>query len=307
MKRLVGKAVAISAAVGVILLGIFLWGQSLPRIYEAGFYAALEDKYNRLMESKSPKIIVVGGSSAAYGLDSKTLSEAMDMDVVNMGLHAGLGLRFPCETAKKNIQEGDIVLIACEYPAYTGETMYPLETWFAVENRSEFYDCVPRDQIISLLKYYPTYLGEKIDSMRNGTNYVKKEARQYFNSYGDYCEERKDKVDFETYYAVIREDTLDDKIIDYLKGFKKYVEKRGAKVLITFPPHTDHIATTDEEVDAFAKKLERETGIQLISKPQDYFLPEEYFYDSDYHLNDRGVPIRTELLIKDLQEAVEWE
>lgn len=45
-------------------------------------------------------------------------------------------------------------------------------------------------------------------------------------------------------------------------------------------------------------------GCFVISEISDYIFDGRYFYDSDYHLNDLGVLLRTERLIDDLFAAV---
>ena len=41
----------------------------------------------------------------------------------------------------------------------------------------------------------------------------------------------------------------------------------------------------------------------IISKVDDYLYKGRYFYDTDYHLNDLGVILRTEQLISDLKSV----
>jgi hypothetical protein len=41
------------------------------------------------------------------------IEEALELPVVNLGGHGGLGLEFSLNMAKCNIQEGDIVIVSC--------------------------------------------------------------------------------------------------------------------------------------------------------------------------------------------------
>ena len=45
-------------------------------------------------ENRQPSIILVGGSNVAFGYNSKIISDSMNMDVINFGLHAGFGLKY---------------------------------------------------------------------------------------------------------------------------------------------------------------------------------------------------------------------
>ena len=90
------KSLIIIAAILVIVLPVgILLGMlfMLPSQYSNTFVGELDEKYNRLMEIDEPKIIVVGGSSVAFGLESEIIEEYTGMPVVNFGLYAALGTK----------------------------------------------------------------------------------------------------------------------------------------------------------------------------------------------------------------------
>lgn len=59
--------------------------------YSQGYTAALVDKIDRLKSIKEPKIIILGDSNLAFGINSKIIEEELKMPVINMGLHGGIG------------------------------------------------------------------------------------------------------------------------------------------------------------------------------------------------------------------------
>ena len=59
--------------------------------YLGNYQASLIDKVQRLESIHEPKIVLIGDSNLAFGIDSEKIEEAFDMPVVNMGLHGGLG------------------------------------------------------------------------------------------------------------------------------------------------------------------------------------------------------------------------
>ena len=75
------------------------------------------DKERLLKEAPSPRLVLVGGSGLAFGIDSPTLEQALGgrYSVVNMGLHAGLGLDFMLNEALDGLREGDVVVLSPEY------------------------------------------------------------------------------------------------------------------------------------------------------------------------------------------------
>lgn len=58
-----------------------------------------------------PKIVLVGDSNLAFGINSEDIEDAFNMPVVNMGLHGGLGSIFSERMARINVDEGDIYII----------------------------------------------------------------------------------------------------------------------------------------------------------------------------------------------------
>ncbi len=77
--------------------------------------AAMIDKHRTLDSLPSPKIIFVGASNLAFGLNCKIIEDSLKLPVVNMGLHGGLGLYFILNEGRSNIQKGDIVILSIEY------------------------------------------------------------------------------------------------------------------------------------------------------------------------------------------------
>ncbi len=80
-------------------------------------HATVLDKERLLKEAPSPRLVLVGGSGLAFGIDSPTLEQELggEYSVVNMGLHAGLGLDFMLNEALDGLREGDVVVLSPEY------------------------------------------------------------------------------------------------------------------------------------------------------------------------------------------------
>ena len=94
---------------GLVLLFCFRF--VMPQ-YLNNYQAALIDKNERLCSIDGPKIVLVGNSNLAFGIDSRALEEAFGMPVVNMGMHGGLGNAFNEQAAVQNVCKGDIVILS---------------------------------------------------------------------------------------------------------------------------------------------------------------------------------------------------
>ena len=81
------------------------------------------DAYNKKEQIankiKGKKIIIVAGSNALFGIDSKMLSSYFKLPVVNDGVNAGIYLPLILEISKRIINKGDIVLAPLEPDMYS--------------------------------------------------------------------------------------------------------------------------------------------------------------------------------------------
>jgi hypothetical protein len=62
-------------------------------------------------------------------------------------------------------------------------------------------------------------------------------------------------------------------------------------------------ANTEESIFEFYKYLYENLDCEVIGNVNDYIIEENYFYDSNFHLNDSGVILRTSLLAHDINRA----
>ena len=86
MRVLLLKIIIILSACLVSCLLLFV----IPIKDSQNYLMANRDKLHVLSATISPKVVLVGGSNLAFGIDSELISKSLGMPVVNMGLHAGL-------------------------------------------------------------------------------------------------------------------------------------------------------------------------------------------------------------------------
>ena len=134
MKKVLLKALAL------LLLALIPFGMLasaiafMPSTFEKTFLGALSLKYDRLSSLEGEKMIVIGGSSVAFGLDSEMLCELVGMPVVNFGLYASLGTKVMMNMAMGEIERGDVVVLAPELDAQTLSLYFNAESaWQAVD------------------------------------------------------------------------------------------------------------------------------------------------------------------------------
>ncbi len=300
--------ISIATLIPVLMLASFCF--FIPPQYSKTFLGELSHKYQLLSETDEPKIIMVGGSSLAFGLDSKTLSEHMNMPVVNFGLYASLGTKVMLDLSRANINKGDIIVVAPELDEQTLSLYFNAESmWQALDSDFSMLRHVSPDDYADLFGGLINYVGAKALLWTSGEelNPVGDYHRDSFNEYGDINYPRpynKMLLGYDPNKRIVLEPSIySEDFIDYLNEYVAYATGRGATVYYSFPPMNATALSPDADEDSileFYRFVCRNLDCEVISDVNDYLIEENYFFDSNLHLNDSGVVLRTALLIKDL-------
>ena len=260
---------------------------------------AIIDKHRILSSTKSPRIVLAGGSSLAFGVDSAEIQDKFQIPVVNTAVHAGFGLGRMLDDISRFLNPEDILFIIPEYDQFTnawngGATAYDLvfdtrqyrllwSSYYGLPNGFFF--------------YMQTYLKSFVyNAIPNPFAY----SRDGFNEHGDYVKH----LGF-TNRPFSPAGSLGVLNQSYLNNFFRLVDnftKRGITVMLSYPGYEEqsfrNSAALIQELDALFRAKE---NLLVISSPGSYCYPADYFYDTVYHLNMTGRTAHTGQLIRDLQ------
>ena len=126
------------------------------------FTAELYDKVERLDSIKEPKIVIVSGSSAAFGLDSKLLEDTLGMPVVNFGLYASIGTKAMMDLSRKSIRKGDIIVLAPEMDSQLLSLYFGADSlWQACDGHFGLLMRLSRDDAPAMLGAYWKFAASK--------------------------------------------------------------------------------------------------------------------------------------------------
>lgn len=275
---------------------------------EQTYNAAIIDKVNRLKSINEPKIILIGNSNVAFGMDSALLEKEMHMPVVNLGLHGGLGNSFHEDMSKFNIRQGDIIVIShSNYANCANISSFDL-AWITIELHQELWSIIRKDEYESMIKAYPNYFLKAFKSwIRNKGNKSDEGpyARKSFNVYGDVIYKPVKLQVSEDFFIENRTNVpeIDDICIERLNKFIKYADAHGANVVIAAYPieYGKYAKFTKNDFMKFENELKERVNCEVISSYADYFMPYNMFYNGVLHLNKIGAEHRTKLLINDLK------
>lgn len=283
----------------------------LPPVYQDTFVGALDEKLKLLEETEGEKIVVIGGSSVAFGLYSPIIENYTGMPVVNFGLYGALGTKLMLDLALPHIGRGDIVILAPELDSQTLSTYFdPLITLRATDGYLlDVIGDIPDRHYAELVGASWDYATEKIryhieDTRTEEAIYNSKN----FNANGDLILGLRKENIMDGYRKRNEPISLDTGIIgadfiEYVNGFAASCRGVGAEVVYTFSPINELALAkgTDEyDVATFEMALDDELEFPVISYLEDYIIPAGYFYDTNFHLNDSGAILRSIRLASDI-------
>ncbi len=285
----------------------------LGRQFDNTYIAAMADKHNRLEDTDEPKIVLVGGSNLPFGIDSAMIEREIGMEVVNFGLYAALGTKTNMDLSKANINECDIVILVPELNQQTYSTYIDGEIMLqALDSKRNMIWDIPANDWLVMANSYPEYLKDKKEfSSTEKPDPDNVYARSSFNEYGDIDYPRPYNVMADMYDSSsminIDKNIISSGFVEYVNDYVSYAERRDAKVFLSFPPVNESAIAeecTPEGRLEFYDHARQSFDAEVISNVEDYIMHEDYFYDSNYHLNDSGVVARTAMLIGDIKREL---
>ncbi len=286
---------------------------SLGRAFDYDYDSALVDKYMRLKHTQGKRIILVGGSNLAFGINSALIAERFpDYTVVNLGTSRHYGIMPLFDLLKAHIHEGDIVIFCPEYykEMYAAAQASTITNWQYLESNYDMLNDIDLQANTSLLDTFADYLATK-RSYLPGKKVNPKPAyiRAGFNPYGDLTSKRSCGGIYDLALPDMR--ILTDEGMARYNEICKILTDKGASCCFSFPSRSAGGAdrsTIESKTSEFAAALKSKLDSScctVISDIADYYFSGYVFYDSDYHMTLEGADIRTAQLIDDLARFLE--
>lgn len=309
----------VSVMVLLIVLTNLAFYCLLPSRPDSGSYlAAINDKHARLANTPAPRIILVGSSELAFGIDSARIEESLKMPVVNMGLQGALGRRLELEAIRPHIQAGDIIIVSGYLDGIVDSGFYGIDDgtglhlWL-LKYRPELFSAMntPRHWLL-LVQEYPSFIRTMltIGSLTGFQEFYPRTPslqvpyrRAGFNEYGDLVAHldlpARPWLSSPTFAGT-------DPIVSaetYFNDFHTFVRQQGARIYRVPPPVAESITSRAAQQPNTDRKLLGLT-IPSLGTNADYVYPDEYFFDGPGHLNRTGRAVRTGQLIQALTDVV---
>ncbi len=273
-------------------------------VFQKTFYGAFLPKYERLRSCQKKKVVVLGTSSVAFGIDSLLLEEELahanlDYDVVGYGLYGALGTRLMMETALPFLQKGDIAILSPElFPQTLSNYFSVSETYRAIEKDTRILNSLSSDEQTKMILGVPSYLSER-HQHKEPIESTGVYAASSFDGRGDMTFERLANI-MPYYFDLNTPLSLDIKMFDpsfvsYVNDYAHVLKGRDASIYFRFCP-LDVLGLEEgyrSKIDAFADEIDRLLDFPLLGNPRESIMKENWFYDSSFHLNSAGAQDNT--------------
>lgn len=314
MKRFV-KTVLLFALIQIVIITILLI--CVVSENRGDYLCEYNDKIELLEKTPQPRMIFIGGSSVAFGINSKAIMDSLHINVVNFGLHSAIGIKYPIEDCLQYIKRGDIVVIQMEYEHFfdgngepEGLLHFMLDTnWRNANSLStQQWEMI----FLGLFRFGTSKLKPFIKYLMGSPN-INEEKYNYskngFNEYGDEIAHLKiDPSLFNTNH--LQTDSLSNskrmekkihsnvnmKFMTWLTNEIQKYEETGAKVIFLPPACITTFYQAMYNNDNYEDAL-RKIQHPYVVEPSYMLFDDSCMFDTKYHLNAEGVKQNTTRII----------
>ena len=313
----------LSVAAGLLLtaggyFGLFHLQLGVPTPQWAWLHGIIEKKRAAANSLTTPKLLIVAGSSALYGISAGEIQRVTGFPAVNFAANAALGPAYTLHLARQVCRPGDVVLLAFEYEPYTfghltGATADELFIDYILAHDVDYVRSLAPRAWLRLALLTPRkrlWAGLLAVFQRPGpdakSEAFTREVLKDINDYGDQTSAVPEKR-----AATSSTRTLLSHILAYglppepagfqpIREFCQWARANRIRVVATFPnvchrPEYDlpAAARTPGQLRAFYDSL----GVPLLGDVSESILPESDIFDTMYHPMREAALARTRRLL----------
>ncbi|MGO6879484.1 hypothetical protein ACC734_16845 [Rhizobium ruizarguesonis] len=313
----------ISFLVGAMLVvgaQYWLWRNSLGSYNHLASYW-IQDLYTLkgqvAANTTSPKILIMSGSNAMFGIDSRLLASIIGKPVVNMATHGGLSFDFLTKQVLPHVKGGDIVVVPLEFEYYRRDPnpsdfeIINMESWAPNYVTDDFVRSIAFFRSSSMLKALRDYLAPEplpphgsLDDIlaradinsRRGVAKWDGYSVESANAYGDMLIDQPSSLTWWQSYMVNRPPRTG--FLRELVSFRDAVEAKGATLFLTWPTQMRNpkfflpSVMADKPIGILKNALS-EYGLQMHCDPVSFHFKPQLFFNTEYHLGLEGAERRS--------------
>jgi len=283
-------------------------------------------KHHLLAAAPGRRIVLIGGSNLAFGIDSSIIEQATGCATVNMGMNGRLGLRFLLEETRPYLRRGDIAVAAFEYDGFyepaDGHNADQLMIVKANPQAFAYLDWPQRQALVSAVPYVAqeklvrltgqAYFSalDRLDGMPpeppDAIDIDAIESFKGFNERGDLVSHLGIKWPWDFEDGVdMSSMTMDATAVPLLAEFGRSLQARGVDVVLSYTSvMRRYFERHKQAIESLHAQVTRSTTLLVPSPPDAFVYDEALFFDTVYHLNAEGRRIRSVRVAQDIGRAL---
>lgn len=263
-----------------------------------------------------PKLIVVSGSNGLFGISCKMIQKETEFPCVNGASNAGLQLDYILDFAQNLASERDTVLLALEYGMYkyyNDNTVNDVLIDYVLARDSDYIissNLIRKINLLGSISFKRLTRGiiAKFKPPKKRTDGYQSNT---INDYGDETNNREANMTEYHYQRLASEKPtralLEGGYISSTAGmnlieqFVNWCRQSNIRVIATWPNTLWFEEYEKPEAEKYFQSIKdfyQSINVRILGEPKDFMYDRSFFYDTIYHLNDRGTRIRTKKLIE---------
>jgi hypothetical protein len=274
---------------------------------ETSYNAVIIDKYKRLQDTPSPKIVLIAGSNFAYGINSKLIAESLQKPVVNMAIHYDYGTKFMLNQISPELYKGDTVIMGFEYiiesKGNKSEQLLMARYFPKAKEWMKFDNIFEEIQVNGQLRIntFKTVLERLYKNTE--VNYQISDTTSVFfrgaiNEYGDLISHYNNPPMKRIPRAILSDKVSLKNAINDMNIFYQVMKTKKVKVYFVYPTYSESNYVLDKKIiDKFQQECDKYAQFPILGKPTDFVFADSLYHDMAYHLTQKGGEIRTQKII----------
>jgi hypothetical protein len=286
----------------LVTSGLFL--PATPREKKSLIFSS-NFKDSLLQFTNKPRIIILGGSNASFGINSQLLKDSLKLNPINIGITANIGLKYILENSLQYIKKGDLVLLSIDYNLYYLNYEYVSDdllrlVYDASPNKTKF---ISFNQFKKLLEFHiPKFSFSKF-AVSEYLNIAEKESDVYgsksYNKYGDAVAHWR-KVN-PGYKPITLSGKIKYETLNKIEEFKNKIKLLGATAIITYPGIDSISFVNSKDKIKEIDKVLKLKKFDVLDNYNDCIIDPKMIYDHPLHLNKKGSFNNTLRIIRNIK------
>jgi hypothetical protein len=284
-------------------------------------FDAYQHKHRAAQQVASPKVLIVAGSNAMFGIDSQQISAYWQRPTVNLAVNAGLGLSYILANAQRAAKSGDIIILPLEYALYVDSANANSQIIdYVVARDIPYWNSLPFAQKSAfLLGMSPERWLQGLRKMPEapvtagtyGAHHLDAAGDQTFSGPENQQSHDLAAVQLATSPAKAwhygERATQETGAWDQIRQFASWAKAQHICIVAVPTVLLDHASYHESPLEQqFYLSLPdrvRALGLNYAGRPFDFMYPATHFFDTDHHLQDWARTIHTRKLVALFQQT----